>query len=245
MERQDADGAPPLEGWARYAVYAAPSPETALGALGREWLGYDPERAAAVARPRTRFAAVGMSDAEVDAVVDAPARYGFHGTLKAPFRLRGGAPPSALDAALAAYAAERKPTPPMRLAVGAEDGFVALRSAQATPELDARAAEIVERFDAFRAPLTDEERARRRADALPPAAADALERWGYPWVMALFRFHLTLTRQTPPAEASALAARLAPIFDGASAAYALDGVALFADPGAGPFRLLRRYPFTG
>ncbi len=244
--KTDLPGAPSLEGWARYAIYAAPPKSGRLGGLGAEWLGRDAESdQASGAGRRPAFAGLGLAPDAIAALVAAPARYGFHGTLKAPFRLASDASAEALDAALRAYAAERAPVEAPRLALTVDHGFVALRPSAPSPDLDARAAEIVERFDGFRAPMTPEERARRRADALDAEAEALLERWGYPWVMERFGFHLTLTGRLPPAEAEALSGRLAPIFAPAlGEPFPLDDVALFGDPGDGPFRLLRRYRFS-
>ena len=50
----------------RYAIYYTPPPETALARFGAAWFARD---------------APGL---------DAPRRYGFHGTLKVPFRLAAG-----------------------------------------------------------------------------------------------------------------------------------------------------------
>jgi hypothetical protein len=51
----------------------------------------------------------------------------------------------------------------------------------------------VREFDGFRAPLTPEDRARRNPSALTPRQCDYLDRFGYPYVMEDFRFHMTLT----------------------------------------------------
>lgn len=236
----------PLEGWARYALYAAPAPESALGRLGAEWFGTAADPAPRELRERPSFAALGRSAQGIDDLVAGPARYGFHGTLKAPFRLVETQTPAALDAALARFAAARAPVPVPRLEVAADAGFVALRPSAASPKLDARAAEIVAYFDPFRAPMTEEEHRRRNPERLAPEPRALLERWGYPWVMTQFRFHITLSRQLPPEEAADLAARLAPIFAPAlETPFQLDEVALFADPGEGTFRLLRRHAFGG
>lgn len=244
----DPDGAaePRLGGWARYAIYAAPPPDGALGRLGAEWLGRDASGRETPAPARPSFEAVRLTGPEVDRLVSAPARYGFHGTLKAPFRLRGETTAEALDAALAAYASERPPVaaPPLELA--AHFGFVALRPAGASPELDARAAEIVATFDAYRAPLSEAERARRRPEGLDAQATALLERWGYPWVMELFRFHLTLTGRMSEDAGRRLAEELRAVFAPCLVeAFRLEEIALFGDPGTGPFQMLRRYRFTG
>ena len=74
-----------------------------------------------------------------------------------------------------------------------------------------------------------------------------LTRWGYPYVLDNFRFHLTLSSRLRPGEAAALIEAVttltAPHLD---LVLRLDDICLFGDPGAGEgFRLLRRYPLTG
>jgi Protein of unknown function (DUF1045) len=55
------------------------------------------------------------------------------------------------------------------------------------------AADCVSEFDSFRAPLSEADRARRNPSQLTPAQREHLDRWGYPYVMDDFRFHMTLT----------------------------------------------------
>src|SRR5262249_2220033 len=53
-------------------------------------------------------------------------------------------------------------------------------------------------------PLTDADRARRNPARLTPRQRDYLERWGYPYVMEEFRFHMTLTGRLEANRASPL-----------------------------------------
>ena len=48
-------------------------------------------------------------------------------------------------------------------------------------------------FDEFRRPADEAELARRRANGLSPRQEELLKRWGYPYVLEEWRFHLTLT----------------------------------------------------
>ena len=67
--------------------------------------------------------------------------------------------------------------------------------AEPPPELIQLAADCVSKFDSFRAPLSEADRARRNPSQLTPAQREHLDRWGYPYVMDEFRFHMTLTRR--------------------------------------------------
>ena len=72
-------------------------------------------------------------------------------------------------------------------------GFIALVPAEPPRELIRLAADCVSEFDSFRAPLSEADRARRNPSQLTPAQREHLDRWGYPYVMDDFRFHMTLT----------------------------------------------------
>jgi len=144
-----------MTGWRRFAVYYAPRPETALGRFGVAWLGWDPERGAEVAPPALRGLPRPWEE-----IVAAPRRYGFHATLKAPFRLAAGADPAGLDAAAAALAADRVAfAVPVGLA--ALGPFLALTPRRPEPALAEIERACVQGLDGFRAPLTAA-RSRRR-----------------------------------------------------------------------------------
>lgn len=230
----------PLEGFARYAVYFAPPRGSPLGRLGSGWLGHDPE---GEAPPPPE---VDDLPAPREALVARPRRYGFHATLKAPFRLAAGVEAAALDAGLGALAASQAAclAPPLQATVA--DGFVSLRPGGPAPGLDALAAACVTGLDRFRAPLPPQERAARAA-GLDAAETAHLERWGYPYVLDRFAFHMTLTGPLPEREAAQAAAALGRAFAPALAGPLEVGqVALFGDPGEGrPFRLLRRHALSG
>ncbi len=73
-----------------------------------------------------------------------------------------------------------------------------------------------------------------------------LARWGYPWVLDRFRFHMTLTRALPPGEAAAVCAALEdPLRPILAAPVPVAGLCHFAEAGDGRFRILGRYPLTG
>ena len=89
--------------------------------------------------------------------------------------------------------------------------FLALRPEGDTGGVDALAAASVRAFAPFRAPLTEAQLARRRAGGLTPAQEARLVHWGYPHVMAGFRFHMTLTGKRLRHELPAIRAALGPV----------------------------------
>lgn len=231
-----------LGGYARYALYYAPPPASALAAIGSAWLGRNAETGESLGPPT--FDGLPRPWPEL---VAAPTRYGLHGTLKAPFALAGGVSAADLDAALAAYAADRAAVSIGELRLGVDHGFVALRPVVQSETFAAAVFDVVTSFERFRAPLSAEDLARRRASGLTERQDASLLAYGYPYVGADFHFHLTLTGKLPAEEADRVAALLRSIFAPALEEPLLfDSLCLFGDPGGGaPFRLLRRRRFAG
>lgn len=128
------------------------------------------------------------------------------------------------------------------------EGFLALVPAADNPALTAFAARLVADFDGFRAPVSEAERQRRHAaSSLTPRQVELLERFGYPFVLEEFRFHMTLTDRLPPGDmASFRAAAESFLAPGLAENLLLDRLVLFHEPEPGaPFRRLRDYPLAG
>ena len=223
----------------RFAIYAAPPPDHPLWAFGSRLLGRDAAAAAPVPFPQDRPA----DDGTWRAWTEEPRRYGFHGTLKAPFRLRDGATEEALDA-IASDLADRSPAVTIpRLTVGLLGSFVALVPAEPSPALEALAAACVEAFEPVRAPLNPAEMEKRLKAPLTERQRALLERYGYPYVLDQFRFHMTLTGRLPPDEAERVRARLAELHARLDPALTVDALVLFVQDRPGePFRIARRFP---
>ena len=178
-----------MTGFPRYAIYFAAGADSALSRFGAELLGYD---AYTGEEPPFADDALRVAPDWRDITAD-PRRYGFHGTLKAPMALAAGRTEAELLAACAAFAGKARPIPVIRPVVGAISGFIAVIPAQPVDALQKLAADCARDFDCFRPPLTAEDRARRKPDRLSERQRDYLYRWGYPYVMEEFRFHMTVT----------------------------------------------------
>jgi putative phosphonate metabolism protein len=178
----------------RYAIYFTPEPGSALDRLGAELLGYDATTGEDLAFPD------GIPQLAPDwyKLTRDPRKYGFHATLKAPLSLVPGKTEAELLAACEAFARTPRPIPVISPVVGSISGFIAVVPAEPSAELERLAADCVSEFDSFRAPLTVEDRARRNPSMLTPRQREYLDRWGYPYVMQDFRFHMTLTGRLPP-----------------------------------------------
>jgi len=226
----------------RYSLYYAPAPRSELGRFGAHLLGYD-----AFSHKILRFP-VNIEQALPDwgELTQDPRKYGFHATLKAPMVLADGKSESELLAACAEFAAMPRPIPMIAPVVNTIGDFIAIVPSQPSAELQALAADAVSRFDSFRAPLSASDRARRNPDGLPPRQRDYLERWGYPYVMEEFRFHMTLTGRLPAERRETVLAILRQRFAALNMnSIAVDRLALFkqSDPGS-QFRILQHYNLT-
>lgn len=219
----------------RYAIYYAPQ-AGGLAEVTAAWLGWDPARGEALPHP----------DAAIAAITEAPRKYGFHGTIKPPFHLAPGQTADALHAACTLLAARLAPVILSGLRLDSIDGFVALLPEGDTAALADLAAEVVVALDAFRAPPSEAEIARRRPDRLTARQRSLLAEWGYPYVLDQFQFHLTLTGQLPEAQARAAMAVLQPLLTPhLPRPFVLDELALFGEAGDGRFHILHRYPLLG
>jgi hypothetical protein len=133
--------------------------------------------------------------ARFEDLTTSPRRYGFHGTLKAPFSLAKDATEDALIAACTGFAKTVSPFDLKGLSVNQLGKFLALTPAQAEPDLEAFASLCVRQFEPFRAPLSAEDLDRRRQANLTPKQDAYVETWGYPYVFDEFRFHMTLSNK--------------------------------------------------
>jgi len=208
---------------ARYAVYAIPGLREEDAAIGR--------RVREIAEPFLQRTTTAR-------------RYGYHATLKAPFRL-AGASEAVLERCAAVFAADHSPVMIPSLAIARLGGFWALVPGAEAPALHALADAAVARFDAFRAELTDEEVERRRPERLTQVQRERLVAWGYPFVFDEFRFHITLTDDVgdDPAIGAELTAAFAPVL---GADVPVETIALCVEPSPGAdLEILSVHPLTG
>src|SRR5690625_811558 len=127
----------------RHAIYWAPPAGSDLARFGASWLGWDADAGESLPESAAPCASASIT-AE-------PRRYGFHATLKPPFRLAAGNKADALDRAAARLAASIAPftAPPLRPArMGRR---IALLPSRASEALDQLAARVVTELDRFRA----------------------------------------------------------------------------------------------
>lgn len=223
---------------ARVAVYYAPRLDDRLFVDAAAWLGRDPASGATMAQPDL---------ANIAEVTAEPQLYGFHATLKPPMRLADGCRWDDVVAAAAALAHRIAPFDLPPLSVQDVFGFLALRETAACAPLQALADACVEQLDAFRAPPSEAELARRRRGNLTQRQDEMLVRWGYPYVFDTWFFHMTLTRRLNAEEKRMFMPAAEAYFARAIATPRRVGdICLFvqASPGA-PFVIRERLPLRG
>ncbi|MDP1668691.1 DUF1045 domain-containing protein [Phaeovulum sp.] len=224
----------------RYAVYYAPRPGS-FARLAAAWLGRDAETGADCSEPA--FAGMRGPDAALAAEA---ARYGFHATLRPPFRAVDGLGHAQIVARIAALAPRLPPVRCAGLHVANLSGFLALVPAGDLTALQALAAAVIEGTDDLRAPLSEAEIARRKPARLTARQLTLLRRWGYPWVMEEFRFHLTLTGQLAHDASEVLAPQLQALFAPVlPRPFVVEDLCLFGEDANGRFKLVQRYALGG
>jgi len=223
----------------RYGIYVVPNGE--VFEAGSAWLGWD----SAAGLPVTHPEVAGLPAPAQD-LTATPRKYGIHGTIKPPFRLAEGTQATALEEAVAAFCAVQAPVTIPTLTLCRLGRFLALVPEAPVAELSALAAATVEAFEPFRAPLNAAELAKRRKSRLTDRQEALLQRWGYPYVMEEFRFHITLTGTLDAAvigpTQDALTAHFARFID---QPLAIEDLALMGEDEQGLFHLIHRYALTG
>lgn len=209
----------------RYAVYFAPLPRSPLAAFGRAVLGWDAETGEAGGTWNP-----GLLEAFPDwpMMVSEPARYGFHATLKAPFGLKETCSEADLIAAVEHVAAELDPACLGALDIAPFGRFVVLLPGEAGMAAAAAVAgTVVRKLAHLDLPLSPADRERRLLPTLTERQIANLERWGYPYVLDDFKFHMTLAGPLVRESMEAVCRKLDGMYRPAREAVALDAICLF------------------
>ena len=221
----------------RYAIFHTPPPGP-LADFTAAWLGWDSQRGTVPTPPEIDL------PLPLNKIAKSPRKYGFHGTLKPPFRLAPGQSENRLRDQLARFCEEQKPVALGAMAVGDFGGFLALTLQEPSDTLNRLAAAVVEQFDPFRATLSEAELARRRRSRLSPQQETHLQNWGYPFVMDQFRYHMTLTGGglNPALRQQVLAALSPRLMPHLPDPYVIGDITLMGEALDGKFHQIARYP---
>lgn len=225
--------------FSRYAVFFTLS-DGPLARFGHSWLGWDIVLGREVPHPVASGLPRPVSD-----ITESPRKYGLHATLKPPFKLAAGQSAEALFAAVDGLAGQLTPVTLDGLQLAAMGRFLAAVPVGDQTQLNQLAAMTVEHLDSFRAPLTEEDLARRTRPGLSARHTALLRRWGYPYVMDAFRFHITLTGKLDKADLNAVRAHLSTVLAPyLNAPFPVDALSLVGeDAETGRFHLIHRFAF--
>ena len=229
-----------MTNFTRFALYFAPEPGP-LADFGAAWLGWD--LAAGQTVPRCPVSGLPLP---IEQITETPSKYGLHGTIKPPFHLAVGSSLLELEDTARALCARQAPVTLNGLELTRLGGFLALTVPGETSALQRLAATMVEGLDACRAapagggPITcPKARLSDRQEAL-------LTRWGYPYVMEEFRFHITLSGKMPKAQAEQVKAALVPHLEPLlPSPFVVRSLCLAGEDAAGMFHLVHRYTLSG
>lgn len=221
--------------YSRFAVYCIP-PEGALADFGAAWLGWDVQKGCVASQP----VLPGLHD-----ITMTPRKYGFHGTLKPPFRLADGQNYEGLATVASHLAATLKPAVCDGLTLTTLGGFLALTPRGDVTALRCVADACVRELDPFRTPAGEDELARRRKAGLSPRQEALLTEWGYPYVMEEFRYHMTLSGRLPKEDLAMWVETVQRHLPDLPAPFVVDQIALCGERRDGRFEVIHRYALSG
>lgn len=181
----------------RYAIYYTLKLKSSLYQKAAIWLGYDAYTQQTFSKNAQQLPET-LRDNEH--LKDNASSYGFHATLKPPFRLNPDSSVDQLKRHLQRFAKKQSPFTCDTLQLQQIGGFLALIPTKPCENLINLANNCVMEFDEHRAPLNKLEFAKRNPEKLSHKQQQLLNLWGYPYVMEEFRFHMTLSNQLPKNE---------------------------------------------
>lgn len=220
----------------RYTVYFVPPSDSAIYRLGSSLIGYDSYSGAVVPHPSD----AGLPEDWPD-LTKAPRPYGLHVTFVPPFRLAEGYGETDLIQSFSAFCDEPRSVATIVPEVRVIRDFVAIVPRRASGIVKQLATDCLTYFDLFRAPFTAADHVRRLAPSLNERERWNLHRWGYPYVLREFFFHMTLTGEIGSDRRDAVATRLSTLLadEAAAAPLRVDRVALLKQDQSGEgFRVL-------
>jgi hypothetical protein len=216
----------------RVALYWAPDRADPLWDAGNHWLGRDTENATDLPQPPRPG---------IEEITVAARHYGFHATLRPPMRLATGWDEFLAAAETLAGSLQPFDLPP--LAVENLDGFLALRESAPCHALHTLADTCVRETNIHRLAASEAELASRRAAGLTAEEDQLLQRWGYPYVMQRWRFHMTLSRRLTTSEMAAWRpAAEAHFVQAAAAKRSIRDISVFTQRSGEAFLLAERIP---
>jgi Protein of unknown function (DUF1045) len=228
----------------RYAIYFAPVLNSPWWHKGSAWLGRDASNGNAIEQPSLSD----INATDFARFTQHPRRYGWHATLKAPFRLAPDFNYQDLRQTVEKLCADCPPFKLSPLGVKWMGDFLALQAPLATDQTHAIAQKCIVNTQKLAASLSEAEKAKRRRVGLNPSQENNLVRWGYPYVFEDFKFHLSLTGVMTGADKSQMRALklAAETYFGNMPDCQFSALSIFSETKEGDnFRLVEQIPLSG
>ncbi|MFA1626141.1 DUF1045 domain-containing protein [Rhizobium mongolense] len=224
----------------RYAICFTPTPSDPLSEVAANWLGRNVFSGEMVEPPA--IGGIGIHDIAFHTAV--PRRYGFHGVLKAPFHLAPDVSETQLLRDMMRFSGSFQPFRIPRIEVARLRNYFSLVPSVPCEHMHYLASAVVQHFDRFRAPLSEAEIERIDPDGLSAAQFANLHRWGNPYVMDEFRFHMPLTGPVNLVDMPRIEQALRNVFEPVLAEpVTVANIALMIEEGTGgPFRVHSLHP---
>ena len=177
------------ESFKRYAIYYAPIENCGLDVFGKCLLGWDPYKGEEITNS---YPPKLPNLQKFSRFVLTPKQYGFHGTIKAPFRLKDGYTYNDLENKVCEISKQIHSFYIDKLIIKKLGNFIALIPTNNLKVNDV-SNKFVEGLDYLRDELSENEIKKRNPIKLTSRQKKMLFKWGYPYVFNEFKFHLTLT----------------------------------------------------
>ena len=171
-------------------------PDGPLAEFGAAWLGWDPRIG-----KRAETLDIPNLPKNLYKLTKSARKYGLHGTLKPPFRLKTTYAEQDLIHSFEEFCADEGPAISGKIVLQAIGGFLALIPEQSLDQIDRLARNCVTFFDSYRAPLDSKELEKQQERPLSINQQKMLTKWGYPYVFNEFQFHITLIGRVSQSEA--------------------------------------------
>ena len=187
-----------MKKYSRYAIYYAPPKESNLEEFGRYWFGWDPINAKSINnKQRINYLnGFGIKNLKnIDKNVLIAKKYGFHGTLIPPFKLNKNYSTNTLFKKTEEIAKKFKKFKLYKFKLKKINNFYAFVQNKKNNNINKLSNRLVRELFKFRSPLTKKEIDRRNPSKLSKFQLNILYKWGYPYLMSEFKFHMTLASE--------------------------------------------------
>ncbi len=187
-----------MKKYSRYAIYYAPPKESNLEEFGRYWFGWDPLNAKLINNKRriNYLNGFGIKNLKnIDKNVLIAKKYGFHGTLIPPFKLNKNYSTNLLFKKTEDIAKKFKKFKFYKFKLKKINNFYAFVQNKKNNNINKLSNRLVRELFKFRSPLTKKEIDRRNPSKLSKLQLNILHKWGYPYLMSEFNFHMTLASE--------------------------------------------------